>query len=134
MTKHSNVATSGAEKKSDLMDYGNALLQQALAMSMEDPVTNLATRDTDMSGAIADDQNLVLALQLSMQNTGKDSTCQTDTSKLLTDQTFVSSILAHFPRVNPNDPLVKDLLASIQNELKSQHKKNEDNAPDEKDK
>lgn len=26
MTKHSNVAASSADKKSDLMDYGNALL------------------------------------------------------------------------------------------------------------
>ncbi|CBI20563.3 unnamed protein product, partial [Vitis vinifera] len=103
-------------------------------MSMEDSATSLATRDTDMSGAIADDQNLVLTLQLSIQNTGKDSTCQTDTSKLLTYQTFVSSILAPLLRVNPNNPLVKDLLASIQNELKSQQKKNEDKTPDEEDK
>ena len=37
---------------------------------------------------------VLAALQLSVQDTGKDSTSQTDMSKLLTDQTFVSSILA----------------------------------------
>ncbi|RVX16676.1 26S proteasome non-ATPase regulatory subunit 4-like [Vitis vinifera] len=115
-------------------DDENALLQQALAMSMDDPATSLAMRDTDMSEAAADDQDLALALQLSVQDTGKDSTSQTDMSKLLTDQTFVSSILASLPGVDPNDPSVKDLLASMQNESESQQKKNEDKAPDEEDK
>lgn len=134
MTEHTNVAASDADKKSDLMDDENALLQQALAMSMDDPATSLAMRDTDMSEAAADDQDLALALQLSVQDTGKDSTSQTDMSKLLTDQTFVSSILASLPGVDPNDPSVKDLLASMQNESESQQKKNEDKAPDEEDK
>ncbi|CBI17356.3 hypothetical protein PVL29_005152 [Vitis rotundifolia] len=134
MTEHANVAASDADKKSDLMDDENALLQQALAMSMDDPATSLAMRDTDMSEAAADDQDLALALQLSVQDTGKDSTSQTDMSKLLTDQTFVSSILASLPGVDPNDPSVKDLLASMQNESESQQKKNEDKAPDEEDK
>ncbi|KAL6345375.1 hypothetical protein AAG906_015858 [Vitis piasezkii] len=134
MTEHTSVAASDADKKSDLMDDENALLQQALAMSMDDPATSLAMRDTDMSEAAADDQDLALALQLSVQDTGKDSTSQTDMSKLLTDQTFVSSILASLPGVDPNDPSVKDLLASMQNESESQQKKNEDKAPDEEDK
>lgn len=41
-------------------DDENALLQQALAMSMDDPATSLAMRDTDMSEAAADDQDLAL--------------------------------------------------------------------------
>lgn len=42
-------------------DDENALLQQALAMSMDDPAaTTVTTRDTDMSEAAADDQDLAL--------------------------------------------------------------------------
>lgn len=83
-----------------------------------------------------------------MQDSGKDSSSQADMSKLLADQSFVSSILAsvcllHFlfiffcpytqvlssenkrsfnaklflvqlPGVDPNDPSVKEVLASMQ--------------------
>ena len=41
-------------------DDENALLQQALAMSMGDSSASAATRDTDMSEATADDQDLAL--------------------------------------------------------------------------
>ncbi|KAL0379138.1 UNVERIFIED_CONTAM: 26S proteasome non-ATPase regulatory subunit [Sesamum radiatum] len=37
-------------------------------------------------------------------------------NKLLADQSFVSSILASLPGVDPNDPHVKDLLASMQSQ------------------
>ncbi|XP_076910843.1 26S proteasome non-ATPase regulatory subunit 4 homolog [Bidens hawaiensis] len=121
-----NIATSASEsenKKDDLMDDENALLQQALAMSMDDPATNVATRDTDMSEAAADDQDLALALQLSVQEGAKDQSGETDMGKLLADQSFVSSVLASLPGVDPNDPSVKDLLASMQNQPE---KKDED--------
>ena len=38
----------------------NALLQQALAMSMDDPTINHEVRDTDMSEAAAEDPELAL--------------------------------------------------------------------------
>ncbi|KAL0449715.1 UNVERIFIED_CONTAM: 26S proteasome non-ATPase regulatory subunit [Sesamum latifolium] len=37
-------------------------------------------------------------------------------NKLLADQSFVSSILTSLPGVDPNDPHVKDLLASMQSQ------------------
>ncbi|CAK9168946.1 unnamed protein product [Ilex paraguariensis] len=140
MTESSGAATSEAENKTtDLtiegvcsQDDENALLQQALAMSMDVPASSLAVRDTDMSEAAADDQDLALALQLSVQDSTKDQASQTDMSKLLGDQSFVSSILASLPGVDPNDPSVKDLLASMQNQTESQQKKDEDKAPEEK--
>lgn len=128
-TMSENVATSASEsenKKDDLMDDENALLQQALAMSMDDPAAaTVTTRDTDMSEAAADDQDLALALQLSVQEGAKDQSGQADMGKLLADQSFVSSILASLPGVDPNDPSVKDLLASMQNQSESE-KKDED--------
>ncbi|KAJ1398691.1 26S proteasome non-ATPase regulatory subunit 4-like protein [Sesbania bispinosa] len=71
-----------------------------------------------MSEAAADDPELALALQLSVANSTKDSASQSDMSKLLADQSFVSSILASLPGVDPNDPSVKDLLASMQISLR----------------
>ncbi|GMY12258.1 26S proteasome non-ATPase regulatory subunit 4 homolog [Fagus crenata] len=134
MSEHASVATSEAENKTnDLMDDDNALLQQALAMSMDDPVSGHEVRDTDMSEAVADDPELALALQLSVQDSTKDSTSQSDMNKLLTDQSFVSSILASLPGVDPNDPSVKDLLASMQSQSEPQQKK-EDKAPNEEEK
>lgn len=43
-----------------LQDDENALLQQALAMSMDDSSSTVAVRDTDMSDASADDHDLQL--------------------------------------------------------------------------
>lgn len=43
-----------------LQEDENALLQQALAMSMDDSSSNVATRDTDMSEAASEDQDLAL--------------------------------------------------------------------------
>nr|AFK33488.1 unknown [Lotus japonicus] len=132
MTERASAATSEAENKTiDLMDDENALLQQALAMSMDDPVSSHDVKDTDMSEAPADDPDLALALQLSVADGAKDSGSQSsDTSKLLADQSFVSSILASLPGVDPNDPSVKDLLASMQDQSEPE-KKNDDKPSDE---
>ncbi|KAL0449730.1 UNVERIFIED_CONTAM: 26S proteasome non-ATPase regulatory subunit [Sesamum latifolium] len=132
MTDNVNPDTSEPEKKTnDLMDDENALLQQALAMSMDDSSSTVAVRDTDMSDASADDHDLQLALQLSVQEGAGDQSNQTDMNKLLADQSFVSSILASLPGVDPNDPHVKDLLASMQSQSEN---KEEDKAPKEEEK
>ncbi|KAL0343097.1 UNVERIFIED_CONTAM: 26S proteasome non-ATPase regulatory subunit [Sesamum angustifolium] len=115
-----------------LRDDETALLQQALAMSMDDSSSTVAVRDTDMSDASADDHDLQLALQLSVQDGAVDQSNQTDMNKLLADQSFVSSILASLPGVDPNDPHVKDLLASMQSQ--SEQNKEEDKAPKEEEK
>ncbi|XP_051141005.1 26S proteasome non-ATPase regulatory subunit 4 homolog isoform X2 [Andrographis paniculata] len=135
MTENVNPGSSEPEKKTaDLTDDENALLQQALMMSMDDNSSTAAVRDTDMSDASADDHDLQLAIQLSVQEGaagGSDQTNQADMSKLLADQNFVSSILASLPGVDPNDPHVKDLLASMQNQSE---KKEEDKAPEDEEK
>ncbi|KAL2907124.1 26S proteasome non-ATPase regulatory subunit 4-like protein [Bienertia sinuspersici] len=134
MGESSNAANTEAEKKTDMTeDDENALLQQALAMSMDDPASTTTVRDTDMSDATVD-QDLQLALQLSVEENAKESTSQSgqaDMSNLLADQSFVSSILASLPGVDPNDPSVKDLLASMHNQSE---KKDEDKPPSEEEK
>lgn len=132
MTEHPNGATTEADNKTnDLTDDENALLQQALAMSMDDPASSHEMRDADMSDAGTDDPELALALQLSVQDSTKDSSSQSDMSKLLADQSFVSSILASLPGVDPNDPSVKDLLASMQSQTEGQPKNDDKETKDE---
>ncbi|KAK4493434.1 hypothetical protein RD792_011591 [Penstemon davidsonii] len=122
MTENVDAGTSSPEKKTrDLTDDENALLQQALAMSMDDSSSDVAIRDTDMSDASADDHDLQLALQLSVQEGAADQSNQTDMNKLLADQSFVSSVLASLPGVDPNDPHVKDLLASMQSQSEERY-------------
>ncbi|CAO2831323.1 unnamed protein product [Amaranthus hypochondriacus] len=133
MGESNNAASSEADKRNDMTEDDDALLQQALAMSMDDPASSMAVRDIDMSDA-ADDQDLQLALQLSKEEGAKESTSQssqTDMSKLLADESFVSSILASLPGVDPNDPSVKDLLATMQSQSE---KKDEDKPPSEEEK
>ncbi|GKV44091.1 hypothetical protein SLEP1_g51315 [Rubroshorea leprosula] len=133
MTEQTSAATSEADKRNDLTDVENALLQQALAMSMDDPSSSHELRDTDMSDAAADDPELALALQLSVQDSTKDSS-QENATKLLADQSFVSSILSSLPGVDPNDPSVKELLASMQDQSESQQKQDEDKTSKEEEK
>ncbi|GAB2282844.1 proteasome regulatory particle base subunit rpn10 [Dionaea muscipula] len=129
MMETTNAAITEADTKaSDLMDDENALLKQALAMSMSDSGPSTTVQDAEMSDVVMDDQDLQLALHLSVQDdSANESASQTDMSKLLADQAFVSSILAQLPGVDPDDPSVKDLLASMQNQ--SEQKKDEDKPP-----
>ncbi|KAI5581927.1 hypothetical protein BDE02_07G050900 [Populus trichocarpa] len=132
MTENNSVPAPDAyNKKNELMDEENSLLQQALAMSMDSPGSSHDVRDMDMSEATTDDPKLAPALQLPMQDSSRDSSSQMDISKLLANQSFVSSILASLPGVDPNNPSVKDLLASMQSQSKPQEKKDEDKQPKE---
>ncbi|CAK8575717.1 unnamed protein product [Lathyrus sativus] len=124
----STAAFEVGTKTNDMMDDENALLQQALAMSMDDPAVSHDVKDADMSEAATDDPELARAFQLSVSEPPNDTV-----GRLLADQSFVSSILASLPGVDPNDPSVKDLLASMQNQSESQ-KKNDEERPNEEEK
>ncbi|THU54899.1 hypothetical protein C4D60_Mb11t00910 [Musa balbisiana] len=109
-----------------------ALLEQALAMSMDVAKSGTApVADTDMSDATVDDQELAYALQMSVQDSATDMSIQSEMSKVLEDQSFVSSILNSLPGVDPNDPSLKDLLASLQGESEPQQKRKEEDKPEE---
>ncbi|CAL9124588.1 unnamed protein product [Musa textilis] len=104
-----------------------ALLEQALAMSMDVAKSGSApVADTDMSDATVDDQELAYALQMSVQDSATDMSIQSEMRKVLEDQSFVSSILNSLPGVDPNDPSLKDLLASLQGESEPRQKQKED--------
>ncbi|CAN6554631.1 unnamed protein product [Malus baccata var. baccata] len=116
MTDQANVSSNEDKKHTDDMVEENDLLKEALAMSMNISGTGHSAGDTEMSEATSADQELALALQMSMQESAGEPSSQTDVSKVLEDQSFVSSILESLPGVDPNDPSVKDLLASLKNQ------------------
>ncbi|XP_038720399.1 26S proteasome non-ATPase regulatory subunit 4 homolog isoform X2 [Tripterygium wilfordii] len=134
MTENTSVAAAETDnKRNDLAaDGDNALLQQALAMSVDDPATSHDMRDTDMSEAAADDPELALALQFSVQDGTNDSANQADVNKLLGDPSFMSSIFASLPGVDPNDPSVQDLLASMQGQSEKKTEDKEEPSGEEK--
>ncbi|KAK8564354.1 hypothetical protein V6N13_005413 [Hibiscus sabdariffa] len=129
-----NATSTTTEKVSDPMDEDDALLKQALALSMNIPGSDSSAGDAQMSEATNDDQELAMALQMSMQEGSKDSSAPSDVSKVLGDQSFMSSILSSLPGVDPNDPNVKDLLASLPGQSEPQQKKDEDEQPSKDDK
>jgi 26S proteasome regulatory subunit N10 len=104
------------------------LLQKALAMSMDEGASGAAAvADAAMAEAAADDQDLALALQMSVQDAEMPG--QSDMSKVFEDRSFVTSILNSLPGVDPNDPSVKDLLASLHGQAEQEENKDKsDNA------
>ncbi|KAL9689539.1 hypothetical protein QQ045_009925 [Rhodiola kirilowii] len=94
MTDRAVASDSDANNKTtDLTDEEDALLKQALAMSMDDDST-VAVHDTDMAEAALDDPDLALAVQLSVQDGTSGAANEDDLNKLLKDEAFVSSILS----------------------------------------
>ncbi|GMY05465.1 26S proteasome non-ATPase regulatory subunit 4 homolog [Fagus crenata] len=132
MAEQVNVtAPEENNKATGEMDDENALLEQALVVSMNTSGAGHSGGDAEMLEANSEDQELALALQMSMQESARDQSSQSVVSKVLEDQAFVSSILASLPGVDPNDPSVRDLIASMQSQSEAQQKKNEDEPPNE---
>ncbi|PRQ21875.1 putative 26S proteasome regulatory complex, non-ATPase subcomplex, subunit s5a [Rosa chinensis] len=131
MTESGDVSVVNEDKKptDDKVDE-NDLLKQALAMSMNMSGSGNSAGDAEMSEATSADQELALALQMSMQESAGEPSSQSDMSKVLEDQSFLSSILESLPGVDPNDPSVKELLAS----LKNQSQEKDEEGPSKEDK
>ncbi|XP_062023026.1 26S proteasome non-ATPase regulatory subunit 4 homolog [Rosa rugosa] len=123
MTESGDVSVVNEDKKptDDKVDE-NDLLKQALAMSMNMSGSGNSAGDAEMSEATSADQELALALQMSMQESAGEPSSQSDMSKVLEDQSFLSSILESLPGVDPNDPSVKELLASLKNQSQEKDK------------
>jgi 26S proteasome regulatory subunit N10 len=132
----SEVNVSAPEENKKITDSAidgdeNALLKQALTMSMNISGSSHSVVDAEMVEATSEDQELALALQLSMQESTGGPSSQSEENKLLGDQAYMSSVLASLPGVDTNDPALKDLLASLENQSESQQKKSEDEPPNE---
>jgi 26S proteasome regulatory subunit N10 len=132
-----SAATQQAEESKDAdmeeaaaaagLSEEEALLQQALAMSMNEnePSTPTedgkpaATQDIEMGDDEEDeDAAMQMALQMSLQ--------QQEATSEFQDPSFVSQMLGSMPGVDPNDPEIQEALR------KAQEKKEEDDGDDKK--
>lgn len=132
------AATGGEVKGGDPMEDETALLRQALAMSMGDTSeggNSVAVGDSTMGESIGDDSELALALQMSMQQAeiaAMGESRDLDLGNVLGDASFVTSVLASLPGVNPDDPSVRDVLASLANPTPSKDSKEDGGEKEEK--
>ncbi|XP_059455694.1 26S proteasome non-ATPase regulatory subunit 4 homolog [Corylus avellana] len=129
--KHVDIADPEENNNaSDEMDDENP--EEAQAMSIDISGSDLSVGDAEMTLEITEDRELILALEMSMQGGEEDhqSAAESLVSKVLKDQAAVSSILASLPGVDPDDPSVQEILASLRSHF---DKKNEDDPPSEDD-
>ncbi|RZC55213.1 hypothetical protein C5167_014069 [Papaver somniferum] len=135
MTENTGIMSHGANT-SDLMDDDTALLEQALAMSLNDhqsiPSGGISLEDTDMSEATKEDQELALALQRSTQGNAEAPTDQSEINQVLGNQAYVSSILSTLPGVDTNDDTIQDLIASLRSHQEKLNKEYGDKPPNDK--
>jgi len=92
----------------DAMDEDDALLQEALAMSMKEDEG--ATVEPAAMEEDEDDDEMKLALAMSMQQSEAPAPAAAGE---FNDPAFVNSMLAQLPGVDPNDPAIQAALASI---------------------
>merc|ERR1719263_1597265 len=103
----STPKTPEAPDNDDAMDEDDALLQEALAMSMkedEGATVEPAAMEDD------DEEEMKLALAMSMQQSEAPAPAA---SGEFNDPAFVNPMLAQLPGVDPNDPAIQAALASI---------------------
>ncbi|XP_074562609.1 26S proteasome non-ATPase regulatory subunit 4 homolog [Curcuma longa] len=132
MTEAGNTsAVATDDKRHNLTDDEAALLEEALAISMNvGKNKNVDIADTDMPDATTEDPELARALQMSVQESAKDPVSQSDMSKVLEDPSFVSSIVTSLPGVDPNDPSLKDFLASLEGRSETPKKETDESKKD----
>jgi len=148
------AAPSGATAAMDLgMSEEEALLQQALAMSMnENEPTGTqegATEDGDSKPTAAattaamdtEDDDEAAAMQLALQMSLQQEEGDSDTGKTeeqqqgqqqFQDPQFVNQLLGSLPGVNPNDPAIQSALQNLNQD--DNEKKKDDDDKNEKDK
>ncbi|XP_026433351.1 26S proteasome non-ATPase regulatory subunit 4 homolog isoform X2 [Papaver somniferum] len=135
MIENTGIMSHGANT-GDLMDDDTALLEQALAMSLNDhqsiPSGGISLEDTDMSEATKEDQELALALQMSTQGNAEAPTDQSEINQVLGNQAYVSSILSTLPGVDTNDDTIQDLIASLRSHQEKLNKEYGDKPPNDK--
>lgn len=121
-TTPNEVAAAGGN--SEGMDLGlseeDALLQQALAMSMnENDPTEQKSDSTENAGEESsavtdgdDDAAMQMALQMSMQTDKDDQS----SGQQFQDPQFVNQLLGSLPGVDPNDPQIQNALRNVTKE------------------
>jgi len=134
------------------MDLGlseeEALLQQALAMSMNENEPSSAAPGVDSKPAAfmetEDDDDEAAAMQLALQmslaqaeeekdtNANNATTEETKSKQQFQDPQFVNQLLGSLPGVNPNDPAIQSALQNLKKDTENDDTKKKDNDDDKK--
>lgn len=117
-----DVADAAPAAAAGAMNDEDALLQQALAMSMaenqgEAPEEAAAGDDDD------DDDAMQMALAMSMQGEGEEKTAEGGPQ--FQDPAFVNQLLGSLPGVNPDDPAIQEALRKATEDAEKSDKKDE---------
>jgi 26S proteasome regulatory subunit N10 len=118
------------------MDMGlseeEALLQQALAMSMDENAggTDAAAAKPEAAAPMEEDDEaaaMQMALAMSMQQDDANNDDSDDKKKQeFQDPQFVNQLLGSLPGVNPNDPAIQSALKNLEEQKKDSGKKGGD--------
>lgn len=110
-------------------DDEDALLQQALAMSMQEhTATTTAAPAETMEMDDEEDAEMQMALQMSMPSfsSGANTEGQTTPQQRFQDPEFVNQLLSSMPGVDPNDPDFQQALQALQRGENKDQKKDND--------
>merc|ERR1712038_540919 len=109
----------GENSAMGMLDAGDedAMLQQALAMSMAENQAEAPTTGDNQPAATSnedeedDDAAMQMALAMSMQADVNDESASTSQFQ---DPQFVNQLLGSMPGVDPNDPSIKEALEGLE--------------------
>ena len=114
------------------MDLGlseeDALLQQALAMSMNEndpPAQSEAKSRDDHSDIGADEEDEDAAMKMALQMSMQPDAVEEAKTEQFQDPQFVSQLLGSLPGVDPNDPLIQNALRNLNAGEKKDESKDE---------
>merc|ERR1712183_1032485 len=94
-----------------------ALLQRALAMSMDTgEAGGAAPKERDLS-SMTEEEQIAYAMQMSMEVAEKD-----DYSEVMNDPAFLQSVLQNLPGVDPQSEAVRNAMGAIKDEKKEDKK------------
>jgi len=128
-------ATGGATEDESSEE---ALLQRALAMSMDTGETGAAPKQRDLS-SMTEEEQIAYAMEMSMADAEKpeepaktesmDVDDKDDYSEVMNDPAFLQSVLQNLPGVDPQSEAVKNAMGAMKDEKKDDKK---DDKKDEK--
>jgi len=123
------VVAPGAAVEEDTSE--EAMLQRALAMSMDAAATPAAAAAEPDLGAMTEEEQIAYAMRMSMAE-GQEETAQggegmevddkEDYSEVMNDPAFLQSVLQNLPGVDPQSEAVKNAMGAIKDEKKESDK------------
>lgn len=124
------AAPGGAAVEEDTSE--EAMLQRALAMSMDAaPAAASAAAEPDL-GAMTEEEQIAYAMRMSMADGQEETAAQggeemevddkEDYSEVMNDPAFLQSVLQNLPGVDPQSEAVKNAMGAIKDEKKESDK------------